>query len=951
MGKIRIVVACIGFMVIVSPAISQYTLSDSVVNLTHISDNLKAYFTQSADSANKHALILSGGKNLQIHYFDVLYTIDEEAVSGVFEYVFDKAGKQEYLTLAIALNTQKPVLEYYSFNQSIEKEWKNTLKAAETEKIIICETGMFLKRPNNVYIKYPENGLYSKIPFIEKSDEINPGHIQIEKNISTKSTSNNMLPFIPRCEPKSEVIIPFVPNYQWYLNCAFTSWTMLVGYWNDRGYFNFIPGGNSNNGHYWAVTEELCLLGESSDIRMGQLEYYARATEYGNYFLFDKKWFNRSSYSTDDYWNLYVHFIDSTHNPMELSWNGQPYGAHSTIGVGYKVDEDQRFLIVHDTWRDVPHYVNYDEYFASITGFGHYFPMGYLNQKKSATTIPEFNNHLNPVGLEPLNINIIPVLEPDVYAYHSFELADLNDDFKEDLIICNYRNNTGVSGLKVYYNNGADFVEDENFRPTAEWYECYHISRTFDFDNDGDLDIAVTGYWSYVNLFINEGDHINPTPIVIDNSGRGFIDLEYGDYDLDGDFDLMAASVNGQIRLYENIDENFKKGPVIALDGQSYKIKLSDLNNDHYPDLIASNRSGTIEIFYNSNGTFSTLADFSPTGHGGLSFAVADLNNNGWPDIVAEDDGHIIIYFNTNGNFSDNPVHVNDLLYCYAKDIEVADLNEDNYPEIIVANFNRPNIIFSNFLGSINPFPAWVSECTDPTTNIRIFDNKAGKRKLLFGKSRGGNPEFYSVNYKSCNNILFTYEEITICEGENYLGWAAPGEYSRTFKTASGGDSIVTTNLTVNPRPDPPEIFQSGNILSCSSTQGNQWFINGNIINAGTSKSYQAIYEGVYYVTVTDENGCTSLPSNSIQVLFTSIAPPSDYSFKIFPNPGNSKIRIEGLPEYTTEIGIYDIHGTLCLVQQTKSANCQLDISELPEGIYFIAFNRQFEHALRFIKK
>lgn len=40
----------------------------------------------------------------------------------------------------------------------------------------------------------------------------------------------------------------------------------------------------------------------------------------------------------------------------------------------------------------------------------------------------------------------------------------------------------------------------------------------------------------------------------------------------------------------------------------------------------------------------------------------------------------------------------------------------------------------------------------------------------------------------------------SICEGASYSGWTITGKYSRTLTTKTGGDSIVTTYLTVNPK-------------------------------------------------------------------------------------------------------------------------------------------------------
>ncbi|SHF44052.1 Por secretion system C-terminal sorting domain-containing protein [Mariniphaga anaerophila] len=52
-------------------------------------------------------------------------------------------------------------------------------------------------------------------------------------------------------------------------------------------------------------------------------------------------------------------------------------------------------------------------------------------------------------------------------------------------------------------------------------------------------------------------------------------------------------------------------------------------------------------------------------------------------------------------------------------------------------------------------------------------------------------------------NKIATEEEVTICEGSEYMGWTEAGEYERTLQrilaSTSGADSVVTTTLYVTP--------------------------------------------------------------------------------------------------------------------------------------------------------
>jgi parallel beta-helix repeat protein len=103
---------------------------------------------------------------------------------------------------------------------------------------------------------------------------------------------------------------------------------------------------------------------------------------------------------------------------------------------------------------------------------------------------------------------------------------------------------------------------------------------------------------------------------------------------------------------------------------------------------------------------------------------------------------------------------------------------------------------------------------------------------------------------------------------------------STYIATASGSYSVVTTNangctatsdaivVTVNPLPTIPVVssnssttFCSGGstVLSSSAALGNQWYIDGNPINAANISTYTATASGSYHVVTTNENGCSAI--------------------------------------------------------------------------------------------
>lgn len=90
-----------------------------------------------------------------------------------------------------------------------------------------------------------------------------------------------------------------------------------------------------------------------------------------------------------------------------------------------------------------------------------------------------------------------------------------------------------------------------------------------------------------------------------------------------------------------------------------------------------------------------------------------------------------------------------------------------------------------------------------------------------------------------------TIEYKAICEGSNYNGWSVTGKYTRTLTTQTGGDSIVTTYLTVNPKYAITE-----NITIALGETYNGW-----------SKS------GQYIRTLASVSGCDSTVTTNLAVI------------------------------------------------------------------------------------
>jgi len=169
------------------------------------------------------------------------------------------------------------------------------------------------------------------------------------------------------------------------------------------------------------------------------------------------------------------------------------------------------------------------------------------------------------------------------------------------------------------------------------------------------------------------------------------------------------------------------------------------------------------------------------------------------------------------------------------------------------------------------------------------------------------------------------------------------------------GQASPDFNVTVNPKPPKPTITESGNTLTSSAASGNQWYFNGTVIPGATSQTYEAIESGDYYVIVTVD-GCSSDPSNVINVVITGIHEYNGISVLVFPNPtdGNVTVSVQSLKSESFTLQVFNNLGLL--IYEVKdfrvdgSAQRTIDLHPAPSGMYnFIVKNKDHSTATKVI--
>jgi hypothetical protein len=257
----------------------------------------------------------------------------------------------------------------------------------------------------------------------------------------------------------------------------------------------------------------------------------------------------------------------------------------------------------------------------------------------------------------------------DLGGVVSFELGDLNNDGRADLVVASVTLNFNFgfaysNTLWAFLGQGDGTFAVHDTRDLGS-YEPAEGDRDpllalQDINGDRTLDVIVRDdpYWE--RLFLGRGDGSFNGPVGVD-TGNG----DLADVNGDGKADLLTA------RTAENMvgvslgngDGTFQPALAYAVGTSPADLAVGDFNGDGRPDLVTAN-SGSDDVSLllgNGDGTFRSAQHFA-TGAGPSSVAAADFDGDGRLDLIA-------------GNGSSISALLNDSPYVSITDVKVTEGN------------------------------------------------------------------------------------------------------------------------------------------------------------------------------------------------------------------------------------------------------------------------------------
>jgi hypothetical protein len=208
-------------------------------------------------------------------------------------------------------------------------------------------------------------------------------------------------------------------------------------------------------------------------------------------------------------------------------------------------------------------------------------------------------------------------------------VLDINADGKLDIYVCNttYKN-PAERVNSLFINQGVDENNVPVFKDMAVEYglddDSYSVNAVFfDYDNDNDLDMMII-----INEFLGYSQYAN-TPRTKEQRKK---EVQRVDRLYRNDFNEELGHA-----VFTNVSE--EAGINIA--GFSLGINICDLNKDGWKDIYITNDFMSNDILYinQQDGTFKNEEKkyLKHTSHSAMGNDVADINNDGYPEIVALD--------------------------------------------------------------------------------------------------------------------------------------------------------------------------------------------------------------------------------------------------------------------------------------------------------------------------
>jgi hypothetical protein len=249
--------------------------------------------------------------------------------------------------------------------------------------------------------------------------------------------------------------------------------------------------------------------------------------------------------------------------------------------------------------------------------------------------------------------DVFTTIEYNFERITSYALGDYDNDTDADILVSQRGADTSI----VIYRNNGNF----NFTQVDPGFpDLYNGSVSFiDYDNDLDLDVLITGEISNNNLltqlYRNDGNE-NFSAVNAEFKGVKNSAVQWCDYDNDSDLDVVITGLSKDDLKFSGIYRNNSNNTFTLINAKirsviNGSVDWGDYDVDGDNDLLISGESGSdMTLLYRNDGNdIFTELDLSFYGDGVMNALWGNYDNDGDLDILLIGSNKTYLYRN-NGN-------------------------------------------------------------------------------------------------------------------------------------------------------------------------------------------------------------------------------------------------------------------------------------------------------------